>query len=292
MANIRISFFGIRYVSNKVKDLKLNWWLNLNALAADTVLIAICWQSLTAKAFDINLQNSQIILLGTAVWLGYMADRILDGFQITDRVCSARHSIAFRCRKHLCFVWIAVLLLALFLAFNTLYFSELYKCFLLATFCGINSLVNVFDKFGKFPIPKELRTALLFASGVFLFVALGLPELTTWLSITFLSFASLCFLNCCYTARWDRTTDITQGQSSLMLRKRLPFGIFHLMSYLMGLSYILFSFFFSEKQNLFFLAIGLAMLSLPLIDNLINGTEQRRLLADLGLILSAVFVLI
>ncbi len=292
MANIRISFFGTRYVSNVARDLKLNWWLCFNALAADTVLIAIFWQSLVAEVFDIELEHCHRILLGAAVWLGYVADRVLDGFQITDRVYSVRHSIAFRYREILFFAWIAVLFLAVFFAFHALPVKELYKCFLLAIFCGFNSLVNVFDKFGDFPIPKELRTALLFASGVFLFVALGLSEFTIWSWITFLSFASLCFANCCYVASWDRTVDMNQGQSSLILRRNLSLGSLRFISLLMACGCILLSFFLSENLHLFFLAIGSAVLSLPLIDILINGSENKRLLADLGLLLSAGCVLL
>jgi hypothetical protein len=292
MANIRISFFDTRYVSNVARNLKLNWWLCINALAADTVLIAIFWQSLVAEVFDIELEHCHRILLGAAVWLGYVADRVLDGFQITDRVCSARHSIAFRYREILFFAWVAVLFLAVFFAFHTLPVKDLYKCFLLAIFCGFNSLINVFDKFGDFPIPKELRTALLFASGVFLFVALGLPEFTIWSWITFLSFASLCFANCFYVASWDRTVDMNQGQSSLILRRNLSLGPLRFISFLMAFGCIFLSFFLSENLHLFFLAIGSAVLSLPLIDILINGSENKRLLADLGLLLSAGCVLL
>lgn len=292
MANIRISFFSTQYVSNVARALKLNWWLWFNALAVDTVLIAIFWQSLVAEVFDIELEHCHRILLGAAVWLGYVADRVLDGFQITDRVCSARHSIALRYREILLFAWVAVLLLSICFAFHALPFRELHKCFLLAIFCGFNSLINLFDKFGYFPIPKELRTALLFASGVFLFVAMGLPEFTTWLWGAFLLFASLCFANCCYIASWDRTVDINQGQSSLILRCNLLLGPVCLISILMGFCCMLLTFFLTENLSLFFLAIGLAALSLPLIDILINGSENKRLFADFGLLLSAGCVLL
>jgi len=292
MANIRISFFGARYVSYVTRDLKLNWWLCFNALAVDTVLIAIVWQSLAAKVFDIELEHCHRILLGAAVWLGYVADRVLDGFQITDRVCSARHSIAFRYRVFLFLAWVAVLFLAVCFAFHVLPFRELYQCFLLAICCGLNSLVNVFDEFGKFPMPKELRTALLFTSGVFIFVALGFPKITIWSWITFLSFATLCFANCFYAAIWDRTVDMSQGQSSLILRRNLPLAPLRLISLLMAFGCILLSVLLSGNLNLFFLAIGSALLSLPLIDILINGTENKRILADLGLLLSAGCVLL
>jgi hypothetical protein len=60
----------------------------------------------------------------------------------------------------------------------------------------------------------------------------------------------------------------------------------------MALGCILLSFFLSENLHLFFLAIGSAALSLPLIDISINGSENKRLLADLGLLLSAGCVLL
>ena len=292
MANIRISFFSTQYVSNVARVIKLNWWLCFNALAVDTVLIAIFWQSLVAEVFDIELEHSYRILLGAAVWLGYVADRVLDGFQITDRVCSARHSIAFRYREILFFVWIGVLLLAVFFAFNTLSLSELCKCFLLAFLCLLNSIINVIDKFEKFPIAKELRTALLFASGVYIFIALEVTTFTTWSWITFLSFASLCFANCCYVASWDRAVDMNQGQSSLSLRGNLSLALLRFLSLLMAFTCILLSFFLSKNLNLFFIAIGSAVLALPLIDIWINGSENKRLLADLGLLLSASCVLL
>jgi len=60
----------------------------------------------------------------------------------------------------------------------------------------------------------------------------------------------------------------------------------------MGFGCILLSFFLSENLNLFFIAIGSAVLALPLIDILISGSENKRLLADLGLLLSAGCVLL
>ena len=287
MANVRISFFSTRYISRVARKLKLNWWLCFNALAVDTVLIAVFWQSLVAEVFSIELEHCNRILLGVAVWMGYVADRILDGFQITDRVCSARHSIAFRYREILLFVWFFILFLATCFAFYALPLIELCKCFLLAILCGFNSLINAFDKFGNFIMPKELRTSLLFACGVFLFVVLRLPAFTICLWAAFLSFALLCFANCCHIASWDRTVDINQGQSSLILRCNLLLGPLRLISYLMAFCCIVSTFFLSGNLSLFFLAIGLAVLSLPLIDILINGSENKRLLAELGLLLSA-----
>jgi hypothetical protein len=287
MANIRIIFFDKRFALNDAMGVKLHWCFFLNALAVDTVLIAIFWQSLISEAFDIELEYSRQILLGAGVWLGYSADRILDGFQITDRICSARHFIAFRFRHFLSLTWVFVLMLAISFAYHALSVMDLYKCSVLVIFCVLNSLVNTFDKFGNFPIPKELRTSVLFASGVFLFVLSGCPKPVTWSWITFLAFTCLCFTNCCYTAAWDRVMDLQQGQSSLMLRRKPSLGFMNLLSFSIVFFSIALSFFAPTHLRLFFLAIGMAVLTHPLVDILICGSEHKRLVADLGLILSA-----
>lgn len=286
MANTRISIFGICDVSNFQRNPKLRWWLCFNALAVDTVLISLFWQSLVAKLFEIELEHCHRILLGAAVWLGYIADRVSDGFQITNRACSVRHYIAFRYSRILFFSWIFILFLTVLYSVHAVPLNMLSSCMFLAVLCMLNSLVNTLDKFGRFLVPKELRTALLFASGVFLFIVLELPDFTIWLWITFFSFACLCFANCCYFASWDRKVDLIQGQSSLILRGNFSLDSLRFISLFMAFGFIFSSFFVSKNLNPFFTSTGLAMLSLPLIDILVNESEYKRLLAELGLLLS------
>ena len=71
------------------------WWIWLNVLGLDSVLAALCWMPLFARATDAQLVRAEYIVLGCAVWCVYAVDRIMDGGMAGGRR-GERHLFALR----------------------------------------------------------------------------------------------------------------------------------------------------------------------------------------------------
>ena len=293
MANIRGSFFGTVFVRVRCLRERPNWWRLPNSLALDAALIAVCWQSLAAKSLGVKLAVTHGLLLATATWLGYMADRWLDGLSIGKRACTERHLLAVQHRALLLFAWVLVLLASLFLALETLPADELSAGFVLAGLCAANAFLAQADDDGDFPVPKELRTALLFAGGILFFVSWKLEEVSPAFLAIFATVTALCFLNCCFITRWERRVDRRQGQSSLALRCGGGAGILQSAAFALGgICVGVCALGSAGNMSSLFLAAGCAALSLPALNLLRLEIEDKRVLADLGLLVPCLVVLV
>tara|TARA_Y100000588_G_C14241204_1_gene919468 strand:+ start:1416 stop:2294 length:879 start_codon:yes stop_codon:yes gene_type:complete len=292
MANIRKTFIFIGEKHEYIRKRILSTWTLINALAIDTICVAISWQFLVAKAFGTELEFHHPLLLGAAVWLGYVADRIVDSFQISNRICTTRHLIAFRYRILLLVVWGAVFASSIFYALLKLSADQLCWCFPLAFLCVLNLIINAVDRLGKFPIPKEFRVGLLFSAGIFIFIQLNSTGDRFQMLVGFLCFCFLCFANCCYIANWEQDIDIAQGQSSFVLRQGFSLFSLRITTGLIAFVAIVASILVDEDCNFFFLAIGLAGILLPLIDSIKFCYKHKRLFADFSLIVPPLIFLL
>src|SRR3982751_3419994 len=87
-------------------------WPNL--LSLDAPVVAVLWQSLFARCFQVPFDASAALLLLLTVWLIYTADRMLDSQK--GEYCSPRHEFYRRRRRELLPLWIAVLGLTAWMA--------------------------------------------------------------------------------------------------------------------------------------------------------------------------------
>jgi hypothetical protein len=72
--------------------LRTPWWLWINVLSLDAPLVAVIWQAALARVHRVVLQPGCYIALGLAVWVIYMADRVIDSFGKTEGcLLTARH---------------------------------------------------------------------------------------------------------------------------------------------------------------------------------------------------------
>lgn len=162
-----------------------------NVLSLDAVFVAVAWQQLLMRVFcHRSTRWSEGVALSLAVWLIYVADRLLDGSKLQmDQPHTLRHR--FYRRHHRVFVslWIVGLVI------NTLLVVRLLPTELLRNGLLLASAVLVYgasvhftskrspqqtllgeDITSKSPhwtmvVPKEVRVGVLFALGV---------SLTTW----------------------------------------------------------------------------------------------------------------
>ena len=256
-------------------------------------MIGVCWQALVAKSLEVELGISHGFLLGAAIWLGYVADRLLDGVLMGSRACTQRHLLAVRYRTSFLFAWMLVFIASLFFAFETLSSEEISVGLFLAGLCAANALLAQLDKTARFPLPKELRTALLYSVGIFFFVFCNLQEVLFSFWVIFATVTTICFLNCCFIAHWERGVDLRQGQSSLALRCGGGAGILQsAASVLGGICVGVCVLGSAGNMDSLFLAAGCAALSLPALNLLRLEVEDKRVLADLSLLVPCLVVLV
>lgn len=257
-----------------------------NLLSLDAALFAVCWQWMATQAFGIELTWVHALLLATAVWLGYTADRWLDALGMKNAPNTLRHRFAARHQRGLLLAWIVTLTISILCACSLLSSKELVGGFGLAGLCALNAWLNHLDSVGRFrfPAPKELRAAFLLAAGIHLFVWTRIAEVSFSFWLSFATVTLLCFLNCCFVAKWEMRIDLHQGQSSLALRrKELDFFAARTIlapALICGSIACLRA---NAPDSLMLYATAIALLALPMIDLCKLGPEDKRVLADASL---------
>ena len=254
----------------------------LNALSLDSALVAILWQLLLAKAWETPFSFIYSFLLGVAVWLGFMADRLFDTFIISKKTHSFRHTLALKNRRKILLVWIIVLAFSIFLALENLAGQVVRSGIFLACLCAFNAILTFADRKVMIPFPKEIRTALLFSCGVFFFVYIHLNSTTIVHWLVFVLLTILWFLNCCKISHWEKFLDLAQGQSSLVLRNSFLSSSFlrHAIT-LTTVTALVLSFhpkFLNSRYAL--LSCAMALASLQAVCSIKIGSESKRIVAD------------
>jgi hypothetical protein len=171
-------------------------WLWPNLLSLDAPLVAVLWQILFARCFQVPADALAALLLLLTVWLIYAADRTLDAWK-GDRH-SARHEFYRRHWRTLLPVWLAILVLTGWLAAVHLAPGLFLRGVLLLAVVGIYfALVHG----GILRGPKEAAVGVLFALGASL-EAWGKVK-TPADAATILLFSGLCWMNCVAIQRWE-----------------------------------------------------------------------------------------
>ncbi len=171
-------------------------WLWPNLLSLDAPVVAVLWQILFARCFQVPVDALAAILLLLTVWLIYAADRTLDAWKGDGH--SPRHEFYQRRWKILLPVWLAVLGLTGWLAAEHLSPSLFLRgVVLLAVVALYFALVHS----GILRWPKEAAVGVLFALGA---------SLEAWSKVktpadvaTILLFSGLCWMNCIAIQRWE-----------------------------------------------------------------------------------------
>ena len=169
--------------------------------------------------------------------------------------------------------------------------KELKVGFALAALCMANALANHLDSRKRLPIPKELRAAFLLSSGIHLFAWTQLEEMGYGFGISFAAVVVLCFLNCCFVAKWETQIDLAHGQSSLALRHReLATKAFPGALAIAAICSIIAMLWTEAPFSLMLQATAVALLALPILDRSCLTSEDRRALADASLFLPCLLI--
>jgi hypothetical protein len=178
-------------------------WLWPNLLSLDAPLIALLWQYLFSRCFHAQLGVIPATLLACAVWLIYVADRVLD---VNRQACSSpRHLFCWNHRKLLLPIWTAVFATAAWIALTRLPSALLIPGlavlgavlgYLFAIHCSGRE-----DVWTKAARSKEAVVGLLFGLGTTVAAWQQVRTLADFATIAL--FSGLCWLNCVAIETWE-----------------------------------------------------------------------------------------
>jgi hypothetical protein len=208
--------------AGKIEIGPIQWWQWPTVLSLDAPAVALLWQAELSRAAGVTLPGTPVIVLGSSVWLAYVADRWIEGWRLApDSVRTQRHRFYRRWRWPTAALWVAVLSADLVAALTGLsrpgLAAGLALLVAVATYLLSHQLVH---RNRSWRVPKEICVAGLLCAGVALFPAVrpeaDLPGLTVPAAL----FALLCFANCALISTWEHAVDRSHGQTSFSLQFR------------------------------------------------------------------------
>ncbi len=146
---------------------------SLNLLGLDAVLVGLCWQQAASTRLEVTLNWSERILLASALWLAYIADRAGDvrRYQrIDESAIPPRHAFLWRHQLPFAagFVFVAITSAVIAMATCT---PQLWLAAILLAFVSLGYLFicQLTPTFGRRILTREVVVAALFLAGTVLF---------------------------------------------------------------------------------------------------------------------------
>jgi hypothetical protein len=207
--------------------------LCLNDISLDAPLIAVVWQGLIAEVFSVSLEIHHHLILGTAVWLCYSADRCAEPCFVNG-ISSSRHQIFKKHKMPFVFIWIALFFGAFFWSFLVLPPSCLLWGIHLFGLCVTNFILCKKESKTGIPssVPKEMRTAGILAFGCLFFPAYEASLNFVNCSVVFFIVFYLLFINCLSISRWELTLDSKRGSLTFLQQSPRLLQIFSSSQYI------------------------------------------------------------
>ncbi len=193
------------------------WWLYPNLLSLDAPLVAMAWLYIFAKTWRVDYHPWEAyVSLGLAVWVIYVADRLLDAsiHTGTNGRLEARHAFHQEYRKFFVIGAGIASVTALFLVVrymqSPIYHYLLIGAVLVAGFFGLSMLSS--QEVDEIPHTKNILAGVTFAFGTAMMAhhylpAFGIYEMLG--SREFLCFAVLCMLNISAIDLWEHAHSAT-----------------------------------------------------------------------------------
>jgi hypothetical protein len=184
-------------VADFLSDLAKNSWAWLHLLSLDAPLVAVLWQLLFAKALRVHLAPVVPLITALAIWLIYVADRILDSYQAEEGTEEAlRHRFYRAHRMAFLPAFFTILLVTGWMAFADLGFKTWRDGLLLAAIVGgYFAVVHVLGGRAQKWFPKEVAVAILFGIGTFMPVGVRAQQLDFRFLLPFVLFLLVLWMN-------------------------------------------------------------------------------------------------
>ncbi|MCZ6675437.1 MAG: hypothetical protein O7C75_21120 [Verrucomicrobia bacterium] len=192
----------------------------MHLLSLDAVAAGLVWQEVFFRQFGSSGRWDQRLILGCAIWLAYVADRLFDILSLnTQKPTTERHAYIRGHWRTMVVIWLTVFISSFILAYLRLPKLEFIGGLWITILINLYFLTLRFS--GKIPTLgslKEILTATLFTIGVSFFPLLTLPEILfqyLWLQVIF---GVLCFTNVLLISHWEHWIDRGQEEHSLSQR--------------------------------------------------------------------------
>jgi hypothetical protein len=266
-------------------------WLNIWCL--DAPLVAIAWQWLFARSFNVTLPAASREALFLTAWFIYLVDRFADSISLPVTLPrSARQEFCWRHR----FVWF--LLICIVVALDaaiilmrldptTLRHGALLGA-IAVVYLGINSIYS--SLWETLPL-KEIAIGLLFSAGTLLTVGPHVSGAVPAFVLAAFLFAGVCSLNCISIAVWERSLDLSQGKHSIATRWRGMNVSLRIVSMLLAAGCLVLAFVHPRSWQLA-LCLGTSGLLLGLLPALSVSRDEETALADLVLLTPLLLIFI
>jgi hypothetical protein len=178
-------------------------WLWPNLLSLDAPIVAILWQQLFTKVFQVPATKTSGITLAATVWLIYAGDRILDAWQTAE--VSARHRFYRRHWRAVTPVILGAAVLSAWCAFTGIRQPVLFNGIgLLIMVAAYLAVVHITPGFSRRWWPKELAVAIIFALGATIHVwTFATQPASLWVP-SIAVFGVLCWINCAAISYWEK----------------------------------------------------------------------------------------
>ena len=189
-------------------------WLWPNLLSLDAPLVAVAWLFIFAKTWRLNSHPwTAYLVLGLAVWVIYVADRLLDAATRKNDParCEERHHFHWRHRKKFMAGAGAATLLALGLTLTTLPIALFIYIFAGLVLVVSFFALSLFSSQGGNEISylKNIIGGMAFAYGTSMMAHVYQPSMggpmELFKSREFVCFAILCILNICAIDLWEHS---------------------------------------------------------------------------------------
>ena len=179
-------------------------WVTL--LSLDAPAVAVLWQRLFARCFQVRLEGSVTLLLALVVWLIYVADRFLDTLAAPARDTEAvRHNFYRRRRWAFALPFFAAFGLACWLALTRIDPRTFRDGLIILLAVGVYFFLVHLRKPERH-VPKEMLVGILFGLGTCFPAWEELRSGRIELLAPFAVFTVLCWLNCAAieSSEWAR----------------------------------------------------------------------------------------
>ena len=172
-------------------------WLWPALLSLDAPAIAVLWLLLVSRALGVRVPRTETGVLAMAVWLIYVADRILDSFRESEsEPLAPRHWFYREYRGAFVAPFCAILLLAAWLAWTRLDERTLRGGVALAAMVAAYfGVVHLSGNRAQRWFPKELAVAMLFCAGTCLPVFTRLRAVSAAELAAFAAFVLVAWMN-------------------------------------------------------------------------------------------------
>ncbi|MGH9571923.1 MAG: hypothetical protein ACRD40_00115 [Candidatus Acidiferrales bacterium] len=270
-------------------------WLWWNILSLDAPAVAAVWTLLFARASRTKIPVATVAVVALAVWVIYLADRLLDGWLTIDkRILKERHRFCYRHRFAVFAFGVLGAFAGAWLTYHSLDGAEARTGLLLSAVLALYMMcVHVGGPAVSRLFPKEAIVGVLFAAGTALPVWCH-PRAFSWDALySWLLFALVCVLNCLAIQCWEDEIAVrgrvgAQSRFAGWSTSRIP--TFATGTALLGIA----GHWLLRSDSNAIAAAGTAALLILLLNSLrtrLSG-HALRVLADAALLIPAAFALL